>query len=166
MVTHPVAVNDRPSASATDIINPQSQPPLPSPRFQFVNISDPKEIHGPQNRRRVRSLVAQNYRRKQLLGHSPRSTHPCLDPDVASQYPVLNFCPVCGYSLARNRTPPNSRNPSSIFPVPIMELNNSTSLGAGRADPFGMFPIPVKPYMHMLKWAPVSVYCFLSGGTF
>jgi hypothetical protein len=65
---------------------------------------------------------------------------PCLDPDVASQYPVLNFCPVCGYSLARNRMPPNSRNLSSIFPVPIMELNDQTSLGAGRVDPFGMFP--------------------------
>jgi hypothetical protein len=31
-----------------------------------------------------------------------------------------------------------------------MELNVSTSLGAGRVDPFGMFAIPVKPYMHIL----------------
>jgi hypothetical protein len=134
--------SSNPSQSGTET------PPAPV-GFHFVNISEPTEIHGPQNRSRVRSLVAQNYRRNRILKHSEGSAHPCMDRDVASMYPVLNFCPVCGYSLTKNRTSSDALDNSSSVRAPAVPLNLN-SLGAGRVDPFGAFPIPVQPYMHVL----------------
>jgi hypothetical protein len=67
--------------------------------------------------------------------------------------PVLNFCPVCGYTFVRHRSSSKVPDPYLSAPrQPVMELepNYPINLGAGRVDPFGVFPIAVQPYMHVL----------------
>ena len=135
--------------------NTQSGGPSQSvrtPDFPFVNISKPNESQGHQNRSLVRSLVAQNRRKKQLLSHSEQGPHSCFDPSIGSLLPALNFCPVCGYALAKNRRSSKPFDPSSIPTAasPKPKLSGSSALGAGRVDPFGAFPIHAKPYMHIL----------------
>ena len=139
--------------------NNQAFPPpkkeaSPTSDFQFVNISVPSEIKGTETRKFIRSSVAYNYRRKQFLRHSNSSSegsdsHSCLDanPRFSAE---KNFCPVCGFSLrkkSRCRTPhPDSRDSSE----PEKDIIETAILGAGRVDPFAVFPIATKPYMHTL----------------
>lgn len=90
------------SATAADS-NPDIMPPaLPmstvsesvSSEFQLVNISDPSDMKGSENRKLVRRSVAVSYRGKQLFRHAalPRSEdhHSCLDTHLNSRSTV-NF---------------------------------------------------------------------------
>ncbi len=123
-----------------------------TPDFPFVNISKPDESQDYQNRSLVRSLVAQNRRKKQLLSHSEEGPHSCFDPSIASLLPALNFCPVCGFALAKSRRSSKPFDPSFVptGTSPRPKLSGSSTIGAGRVDPFGVFPIHAKPYMHVL----------------
>jgi hypothetical protein len=130
---------------------------VPSSAFQFVNISSPSEIRQPAIRNLVRRSVAIRHRKKQALRHCATSgqenvLHRCTGADLGSLLSP-KFCQVCGESLRKK-----SGSPSIVIDEleEVRETGVETAcfeamvLGATKTDPFGTYPVPIKPYMNIL----------------
>jgi hypothetical protein len=129
----------------------------PSSAFQFVNISSPSEIRQPGFRNLVRRSVAIHHRERQVRRHSdtPRQetvAHRCTGADSGSSS-TPNFCQVCGDSLRKRRSSRSiviedlEEAPETGVETACLE---AVVLGATTTDPFGTYPVPVQPYMHIL----------------
>jgi hypothetical protein len=114
-----------------------------TPDFQFVNISEPADMKAAGHRKLVRKSVASNHRRKQVLGRSSasgKSTPPHSCATKAGD-PHQGYCQACGSSLHTRRDSSSSRSGRK---------DESLYLFAAGVDPFHSFPIPSRPYMHVL----------------
>jgi hypothetical protein len=140
-----------PQSSTSKATTPPSLP------FQFVNISSPSEIRQPGIRNLVRRSVAIHHQEKQALRRSAiqgqgNVPHRCKGANSGSSSSP-NFCQVCGCSLRKKI---GSRSIVTGELEEISETGVETAgfeavvLRATTMDPFGTYPVPVQPYMHIL----------------
>jgi hypothetical protein len=112
-----------------------------TPSFQFVNISDPADMKALEHRKFVRKSVASNQRKRQVLGLSSAfggGGPPHCSAKAGDSH--QSYCQACGTSIQTRRDYTSSYDGK----------DDSLYLFARGVDPSSSFPIPSRPYMHVL----------------
>ena len=162
--------------------------PPPHSTLHFVNLSRPNEGKDEETRRAVRTHVMQQYIHKKKLRDKRRVTKriaseavprlSCTCPGTQASDKPSNLsagesvvCPTChGLRWVRTESAVdrNSGQPSREHLAVTRyttrrrrsDAHPVTTLGAGRVDPFRVYPVEAQPYMHDLL--DHCMYCLSS----